>query len=394
MTTETARNPTASAPKRLFILRPDHLGDLVLFTGALREIRRAWPETHVTLCVRGFGRQLYAVCPYVDTLFPYEQLRKGSPINWIPYFPGARRVRQALQEIFGGVLRAVAPPAFLPGLACDMAVLPPRSPEEEYHWLMRMVPAATRLGVRGNLANQSARADRISRPFYSRQIDASSLPADYPEFEMTRDFLRFMGVEAGDLWPEFWTTDADKQAAEKLIAPAPGRRILGIAPGNTYVGKKLPPHWYSSMFKALKGEALDIILLGSPVDMEDCLGAEQALRGAGAASVRNLAGKTSVREMIECLRLCDVILAQETAALHMATGLRKPVVAIIGGGHYGRFYPWGDPKLARVATNKMDCFGCNWACKYESMRCIQEVAPEFVAGELADLLAGTAAVGR
>jgi hypothetical protein len=63
------------------------------------------------------------------------------------------------------------------------------------------------------------------------------------------------------------------------------------------------------------------------------------------------------------------------------------VLGIVGGGHYGRFFPWGDPKLARVATKQMDCFGCNWQCKYETMRCIQEIAPESAARELAALLA-------
>jgi len=112
---------------------------------------------------------------------------------------------------------------------------------------------------------------------------------------------------------------------------------------------------------------------------------EQALRGK---RVVNLAGKTSVREMIECLRRCDAILSQETAALHIATALHKPVLGIVGGGHYGRFYPWGDPEIARVVTKPLDCFGCNWACKYATMRCIQEISPSEASEGLKKCLSG------
>jgi len=385
-------NPKAAGPRRLFILRPDHLGDLVLFSGALREIRKRWPAAHITLCVRKYGRELFGACPYVDELFPYEQLRRASPINRIPWFPGSRRVRQALQECIGGWMRERFSAPLVAGLECDLAVLPLRSPEEEYHWLMRMVPAAARLGVAGSLVNQSRRAERIARPFYSAQLDGSKLPEELPEFEMTRDFLRFIGidVEVADLWPEFWTKEEDAQRAARLMARGgAGERLLGIAPGNLNPGKKLAPAWFARVFEHLKGESFHVVLLGSKGDLEDCAGVEHALRGLGnVAGLRNLTGMTSVREMIECLKRCDLVLAQETAALHMAAGLRKPVLGIVGGGHYGRFYPWGDPEIARVATNKMDCFGCNWECRYKTMRCIQDIPPESVAAGLRALLAG------
>jgi ADP-heptose:LPS heptosyltransferase len=94
--------------------------------------------------------------------------------------------------------------------------------------------------------------------------------------------------------------------------------------------------------------------------------------------------------MIECLKRCDLILTQETAALHIATALRKPVAGIVGGGHFGRFYPWGDPETSRPVQREMSCYGCNWHCKYQTMRCIQEIPPGDAAAALAGLVAGLA----
>ena len=266
------------APGRLLILRPDHLGDLLLFSGALRLIRARWPATHITLCVRSYGLELFSACPHIDRLYSYEQLRSASPINRIPQFPGSRHVRQALQECFGGWLRTHAPAQFLSSLECDLAVLPMRSPEAEFHWLLRMIPASVRLGVSGNTGNQTPRAARITRRLYSEQLDISGLPSNYPELDMTRDFLRFMGLETepADVWPEFWTREADRKAAEKLFAGlGTTRRVLGITPGASASAegskKMLPASWYADVLREMAGgESLDIVLLGSRQDMAIC----------------------------------------------------------------------------------------------------------------------------
>jgi len=379
-----------SAPGRLFILRPDHLGDLVLFSGALRTIRKQWPGTHITLCVRSYGRQLYALCPHVDRLVAYEELRAASPINRIPQFPGSRHVRQALQELAGGWARRRAEGAFLAGLECDLAVLPMRSPDAEFHWLLRMAPATERLGVSGSTANQSRRADRVARGLYTEQMDVSKLPADMAEMKVTESFLRFMGIEAGaeELWPEFWTSEEDKQAAERLMGSAGGELTLGMAPGVvSRPEKNLPAEWFSAVMEGLKGQAFKVVLLGSAGDAAVCDEVAAALRKNGnVTALVNLAGKTEVRQMIECVRRCDLLITQETAALHIATALRKPVAGIVGGGHFGRFYPWGDASTSRPVHKPMSCYGCNWDCKYPTMRCIQEISPADAAGTLRGLM--------
>ena len=90
--------------------------------------------------------------------------------------------------------------------------------------------------------------------------------------------------------------------------------------------------------------------------------------------------------MIECLRRCDVVLSQDSAALHIATALRQPVVGILAGAHFGRFYPWGDPARARVVNKPMECYGCEWHCIYDSIRCIQEIPPADATRELLYLI--------
>jgi hypothetical protein len=50
----------------------------------------------------------------------------------------------------------------------------------------------------------------------------------------------------------------------------------------------------------------------------------------------------------------------------------------MGGGHFGRFYPYDDPKKHRMVFKEMDCFNCDWHCVHESVRCIQEITCDAV----------------
>lgn len=365
--------PRREEVRRLLILRPDHLGDLVLFSGALKFFRRHWPEAHISLCVWSFGRELFAHCPEVNALIPYEKLHDDllgqGRLPWMPPVRGCDRL--------GGLLRNARRGFARRAYETDLALLPVLAPWREYSELIRLIPARHRIGILGNCSNQTTQDEETVRGYYSAQMDASALPWNFPEMEATRRFLNFLGIEAGanEVWPDFWTTDNDRQVAFSLMPQKAGKMILGLAPGvSSVTGKRLPPEWYVRVFESLNWKDVHVVLFGSKADIAECDALARTLQKHGSAiPVLNLAAKTSVREMIECLRCCDMVLSQETAALHIATALRKPVAGIVGGGHFGRFYPWSDPKSSLVLNRPMDCYGCNWRCKYDTIRCIQEI---------------------
>ena len=377
----------AASIRRLFILRPDNLGDLVLFSGTLKHFRRRWPAAQITLCVRGsYGVELFAHCPHVDRLVSYEELRTNllgsSRLFGMPQVRGFGRL--------GNLLRQHAPGLIRRKYASDLVVLPIRSAEHEYHRCIKLIPSRDKVGICGNLTNQTAEIEAGTRNWYSTQMNVAGRPWNFPELEATRLFLTFLDIEVepDELWPELWTSRDDCRKANNWIPKNSHKIVLGIAPGVTSVpGKRLPSEWFAKVVNLLKCRDIEIILLGSRPDLSVCEGVASALKSSRPEiRLQNLAGKTSVGELIECIRRCNIVLSQETAALHIATALRKPVVGIIGGGHFGRFYPWGDPNVSRAVNKPMDCYGCNWRCKYESIRCIQEISVESAAAEMNYLL--------
>ena len=63
--------------RSVLVLRPDNLGDVVLFSGALRHIRVLYPQAKITLCVKSYVRNLVVLCPYVDEVIEYEKFFAG-----------------------------------------------------------------------------------------------------------------------------------------------------------------------------------------------------------------------------------------------------------------------------------------------------------------------------
>ena len=71
------------------------------------------------------------------------------------------------------------------------------------------------------------------------------------------------------------------------------------------------------------------LLFGGPNDAAATAQIEAALR-ADQATVFNLAGRTSLRELMALLKLCRVLLTNDTGPMHVAAALGTPVVVPFG----------------------------------------------------------------
>ena len=123
-------------------------------------------------------------------------------------------------------------------------------------------------------------------------------------------------------------------------------------------------------------------------DNSICRQVESALLGVCKKDqVINLTGKTTLRELVKSVKSSDFFLGMETTSLYIAIAADVPSIGIVGGGHYGRFIPWGDPDRHIFIPEKMDCFQCKWICPEKEFACIQGVTPAEVAQAVQELLA-------
>jgi ADP-heptose:LPS heptosyltransferase len=76
----------------------------------------------------------------------------------------------------------------------------------------------------------------------------------------------------------------------------------------------------------------------------------------------------------------------DSSPAHLAVAVNTPTVCVIGGGHYKRFFPYGDPKLFRAATEELDCFYCDWKCKFGTPFCVQDIPVSTAIREIDELM--------
>lgn len=111
----------------------------------------------------------------------------------------------------------------------------------------------------------------------------------------------------------------------KLGSAAGGRPLFVINPGAKFKMKCWPAERFAALAARLRREyAACVVVTGTA--SERSVG-DEILRCAGDVGI-NLAGQTSVQELIELLRLCTACITNDTGTMHIAAELDKPTVAI------------------------------------------------------------------
>ncbi len=113
----------------------------------------------------------------------------------------------------------------------------------------------------------------------------------------------------------------------------------------------------------LSNSSEDIYLAGSLTEVDIANHLADDLK---SGRVINLTGKLSLVELIDKINTAELVVSNETSAVHIAAAVNTRAVCILGGGHFDRFAPY--PKFDGIdifyAFKKMECYHCNWICKY------------------------------
>jgi len=370
--------PDQHSVKRIFILRPDNLGDVILFIGALRVIREQFKEAHITICVKRYARNLLEKCPYLDEIVTWESYM-DTFWDHLPEFKGKWRVRRAHQSLSIRLKHPRSNPY-------DLFLLPLRNTLPEMHLFAEKLPAKRKVAIDTETTRPDLILNRSMDEIYNQLVPISEKRKMDHEFNVHRDFLNALGGGASkdDLHPEIFTDESDREWAASTIKREAETPLIAICPGVTSLDDKFyAAENYRDILKHLHAERLSIAIFGSPAETTQCMQVEEAIRSLpNLVSIQNVAGKSTVRQLAEGFKKCDLVLSNETAALHLATALKKPTVGVVGGGYFGRFYPWGDPDFNLTAFHRMECFYCSWDCIYPEIRCIHEIQP----GKISDLI--------
>ncbi len=334
-----------TAIRNILWIRTDSIGDAVLSSSMLPHIRHKWKDARITVVCQEYVAELYEACPDVDDIVTFNK-------------------RQALQnehyrEEIIKPLRAMKP---------DLSLNSVYSREALTDWFALKCGAKRSVAHEGNLCNISRDIRDANNRLYTEVLPSGE--EHKPELVRHEDFLRGLGVEATGLQPMVWIRPSDEEYAEQIFRDY---RLDSEGTIALFAGAQYNCRVYEEYGEALAEfcceNRLEIVALGTA--------REQAInqKNLDAAGVRavNLSGKTSVLESAVILKRCRLALGAETGLAHICCAVGTPNVILVGGGHFGRFMPYSP--LTSVACLPLDCFGCNWNCRYKRPHCVKDVAP-------------------
>jgi ADP-heptose:LPS heptosyltransferase/glycosyltransferase involved in cell wall biosynthesis len=320
---------------RLLIWKLGALGDVVLATPSLRAIRRQLPNAHLTLAVGRSAYELVARSPYLDELLIYDPRRKdrglAGRLKWLSRLrAGAFDLSVDLQNSrtthlfawLAGVPVRVGYRRKL-GWLLNRGVRLPRvvlRPVAHQHYLLRQAgfaPDGEALEVWPSAVEERA-ASRLLAQMAPGAAEPPTIPA--PDVE---------GDSPGERGR--WRATASQRGAApgEGAADHPARPwLVGLHPGGSgrWVTKRWDLDRWAQLADALAARNIQVLVTGGPQE-----------RGLGGALTRRMRaqplvviGQTSLMELACLIKRCDVFLAHDSAALHLATAVGTPTVALFG----------------------------------------------------------------
>jgi heptosyltransferase II len=303
-------------PFRILIRASNWLGDSVISIPAVRAIKRGRPDAHITVLAPEKIAAVWQLVPEVDFI-----VSLGKP------------------SLLGVARMLRCQPRF------DAGIVFPNSLRSALELWLGGVPR--RVGYAGH-----------QRSWLLNQIVRKRLHDGPPRHQVEHflEIARSLGAEA----------EAEKIAVAEGRISAPARSRFGLCPGAEYgPTKRWLPERFAETAAALGGHW---VLFGTAKDAE--IGTQ--IVTALGDKCTNLIGQTTLEQLIDELRQCELLLTNDTGTMHLASLLGIPVVAVFGSTEPRLTGPLG--RKSRVVRHQVECSPCFLRECPLDFRCMKAVA--------------------
>ena len=345
--------------RRILAVRLDNIGDVILLGPALRSLKQAYPDARLTLMASPAGEQAASLLPWVDDVFVWRAIWQEIRPDILANLENETALIETLRLcgfeasiIFTSFTQSPYPPAY----ACMLAGIPFRAGQSKEFGggvLTHAIAAA------GDALHQA---------------------------ERNLNLLERLGIPVPDRDLEIKIPDAAQQSADQLLKGAGvknGRPFITIVPGASCSSRRYPIDRFVEVAVQLRAETgFEIVLVGSARERELYQAALEPL--TTIHGIHSLMGQTSIAGLAGVLQRSALVIANNSAALHLADALKKPNVILDSGTEqFSQWAPRSSPSvLLRVATDCSPCY--RFECPYQ-LECL-EILPETVVDAAKGLL--------
>lgn len=357
---------------RILVIRIDHkIGDMVIFSSFVRQLRSIYPNAWIDLVIHTSAAQLYKYCPYVDriTVFDWGQSLQLSLLN---------RITRAYRFIKNKFDNEHFDLVYVPRWDIDhhakfIAYFSGGIKRISYS---RKVSAEKKMLEFGfdTLMTESI-IDPISRHEAERSL---FLLSDGDNFCPSQESAR----------PEIWLTPEDHNFSELELVSWKPRDTIALGPGAAADKRRWPKERFAEFAKHFS-DRYTLILLGSSEDYELC----EYIRDFVGLNCINYAGKTSIRQSAALLQKCKLFVGNDSGLLHLAAASAVACIEISCHPMLGdKMHPNSPTRFGPLSLNSFVCqpetttTPCKNFCNSKDAHCILQVSVELVVSKATSLL--------
>ncbi len=339
-------------PDKILVRATNWVGDAVMSLPALRALRQRFPQALISILAKPWVADLYRREPFCDDLIPYTPRTVAE--KW-------------------STARALGPRHF------DTAILLQNAFEAAALAYLAGIPE--RIGYsrdgRGFLLTHAipvpkpGEIPRHESFYYLELLRRGGIIAELPQ----NDAIRLEGAPA-----------ARSAGLDRFQQLGLGETVIGVSPGAAYGTAKcwLPERFADSAIRVANELGATVAIFGSKDERDLCQSVATSVSASIVKPVKNFAGETTLAEFIDLAAACRVYLTNDSGAMHIASALGVPTVAIFGATDDETTGPTGP--LAKVVREQVECSPClKRECPIDH-RCMTRVSAARVAEAALELL--------
>ena len=309
---------TMPDPRRVLIIKPSSLGDVVHALPVLNLMRRRWPAAHIAWLLSPACAGIVQGLPQLDEVILFERKRFGSAWRSVGIFSDVVRfARELRQRDF------------------DLVV--------DLQGLFRSGLMAWQTGASRRIGFANAREGAWA--FYTQTVEVPD-----EEVHAVDRYLRVAGaLGCGDAPVEFTfpVCDDDREQVQALVNGVGPYAVL--MPGTNWQTKRWPAEYFEALVAPLRERfGLTSVLVG---------GGDAVELSGKIPSAFNLAGRTNLPQLVALLEGASLVIANDSGPMHIAAALGRPLVTLFGPTNPVRTGPYGRPEsVVRVEIPCSPCY--------------------------------------
>ncbi len=342
--------------KRIIVRGTNWVGDAMMTMPALRELRRLFPDAHITLATRSWAKGLFVGAEFVDEL----QINDGRGLR--SFFQQVRAWRSGRFD-----LAILLTNSFQSALVAALAGIP-----------VRIGYAADgRARLLTNAIEQPEWRSTRHEIFYYLRIVAEL------EWLFTQQ-QTFLDVQPD---ASLEISDIRKDEARSLLqrhGVHEDRPVIALCPGSINSRAK---RWPAESYAVLADRCVDtlgaqILLIGSKEELDVSRQVADRMHNKPIM----LTGQTDISEVVAVLSVADLLVTNDTGPAHISAALGRPTLVIFGPTNPLTTRPFSP--FAEIIRHPPECAPCMLRDCPIDHRCMTAITPDEVFSRAREIMSG------